>query len=86
MLGVLGLDPLAEPWASDSRAGGAAERLRDVVDSLVGALLEQRQEARARKDFANADALRDRLKAAGVAVEDTPTGPRWEIAGDGRDS
>jgi cysteinyl-tRNA synthetase len=86
MLGVLGLDPLSEPWSGDARAGSAAERLRDVVDSLVGALLEQRQEARVRKDFATADALRDRLKAAGVAVEDTPAGPRWEIAGDSRDS
>jgi cysteinyl-tRNA synthetase len=85
MLGVLGLDPLSEPWSGDARAGGAAERLREAVDSLVGALLEQRQEARARKDFAAADALRDRLKAAGVAVEDTPAGPRWEIAGDSRD-
>ena len=85
MLGVLGLDPLSEPWSGDARVGGAAERLREVVDSLIGALLEQRQEARARKDFAAADALRDRLKAAGVAVEDTPAGPRWEIAGDSRD-
>jgi cysteinyl-tRNA synthetase len=85
MLGVLGLDPLSEPWSGDARVGGAAERLREVVDSLIGALLEQRQEARARRDFAAADALRDRLKAAGVAVEDTPAGPRWEIAGDSRD-
>jgi cysteinyl-tRNA synthetase len=85
MLGVLGLDPLSEPWSGEARAGGAAERLREIVDALVGALLEQRQEARARRDFAAADALRDRLKAAGVAVEDTPAGPRWEIAGDGRD-
>jgi cysteinyl-tRNA synthetase len=47
-------------------------------------LIEQRQEARARKDFATADAIRDRLKAAGIAVEDTPAGPRWELADDGR--
>jgi cysteinyl-tRNA synthetase len=82
MLGVLGLDPLAAPWAGASGAGGAAERLHEVVDSLVGVLLEQRQEARARKDFATADALRDRLKAAGVAVEDTPSGSRWELDDD----
>jgi cysteinyl-tRNA synthetase len=84
MLGVLGLDPLAEPWSGAGRAGGTGDRLREVVDSLVQALIEQRQEARAKKDFATADAIRDRLKAAGVAVEDTPSGPRWELADDGR--
>jgi cysteinyl-tRNA synthetase len=77
MLGVLGLDPLAEPWAS--RAAGGDE-LTEVVDGLVKALLEQRQSARERKDFAAADAVRDRLKALGVVVEDTPQGPRWSLA------
>jgi cysteinyl-tRNA synthetase len=77
MLGVLGLDPLAEPWAS--RAGGA-EELTEVVDGLVKALLEQRQAARERKDYAASDDIRDRLKALGVVVEDTPQGARWTIA------
>jgi cysteinyl-tRNA synthetase len=77
MLGVLGLDPLAEPWVS--RTGGSDE-LTEVVDGLVKALLEQRQAARARKDYAAADAVRDRLKALGVVVEDTPQGPRWSLA------
>jgi cysteinyl-tRNA synthetase len=56
-----------------------------VVDALVSVLLEQRQEARARRDFTTADALRDRLKAAGVAIEDTPSGSRWELDDDGRE-
>jgi cysteinyl-tRNA synthetase len=77
MLGVLGLDPFAEPWAS--RAGGEGDRLRVVVDGLVGLLLDQRAEARARRDFATADAIRDRLTKAGIVVEDTPAGPRWTI-------
>jgi len=77
MLGVLGLDPLAEPWVS--RAGGS-DALTEVVDGLVKALLEQRQAARARKDYAAADDVRDRLKALGVVVEDTPQGPRWSLA------
>jgi cysteinyl-tRNA synthetase len=59
--------------------------LHEVVDALVGVLLEQRQEARARRDFTTADALRDRLKAAGVAIEDTPSGSRWELDDDGRE-
>ncbi len=76
MLGVLGLDPYAEPWLSRNRSGGAADA---VVGELVGALLDQRQAARARRDFAEADAIRDRLGKLGVTVEDTPTGPRWEL-------
>jgi cysteinyl-tRNA synthetase len=75
MLGALGLDPLAEPWAS--RAGG--DSLRPVVDALVHVALDQRQAARERKDFAAADAIRDELERAGILVEDTPRGPRWEL-------
>src|SRR5215469_7285092 len=74
MLSVLGLDPLAAPWAA--ALGGD---LRPVVDALVSVALEQRQAARARKDFGAADAIRDRLQTAGVQVEDTPRGPRWEL-------
>jgi cysteinyl-tRNA synthetase len=77
MLGVLGIDPYDEVWAS--RAGGEGDRLRSVVGELVQVLLDERQEARARKDFAAADVVRDRLKAAGVAIEDTPAGPRWSL-------
>ncbi|HZP52756.1 cysteine--tRNA ligase [Actinocrinis sp.] len=78
MLGVLGMDPLAEPWADSG--GGDAAGLREVVDSLVAVALEQRQAARARKDYAAADEIRDRLTAIGIAVEDTPAGPRWTLA------
>ncbi|HSF25887.1 MAG TPA: DALR domain-containing protein, partial [Actinomycetes bacterium] len=78
MLGVLGIDPYDETWAA--RAGSGDARLHEVTDRLVHALLEARAEARARRDFAAADAVRDQLKAAGVAVEDTPAGPRWSIA------
>ncbi|HYS40071.1 MAG TPA: cysteine--tRNA ligase, partial [Pseudonocardiaceae bacterium] len=49
------------------------------LDELVGQLLEDRQRARAARDFAAADLLRDRLLAAGIAVEDTPDGPQWTI-------
>ncbi len=78
MLGVLGLDPLAQPWSAVPATGGAAD-LRTVVDALVGVVLAQREAARARQDFAGADAIRDGLRAAGVLVEDTPHGPRWEL-------
>ncbi|MCM2577271.1 cysteine--tRNA ligase [Streptomyces meridianus] len=75
MLGVLGLDPLDEQWA-DSGDGGD---LHGVVDSLVRLVLEQRQAARERKDYATADAIRDQLQQSGLVIEDTPSGPRWEL-------
>jgi cysteinyl-tRNA synthetase len=74
MLMVLGLDPI-EQWPAESGGG-----LDDVVDALVRVALDQRQAARERKDFAAADAIRDGLTAAGVAVEDTPAGPRWSVS------
>jgi cysteinyl-tRNA synthetase len=43
-------------------------------------VLEQRDAARSRRDWAAADALRDQLKRSGVLVEDTPHGPRWTLA------
>jgi cysteinyl-tRNA synthetase len=75
MLAVLGLDPLAPPWAT---AGGDGD-LRGVVDALVRVALTQRQAARERKDYQAADTIRDDLHAAGVLIEDTPQGPRWEL-------
>jgi cysteinyl-tRNA synthetase len=76
MLDVLGLDPLDDRW---STAGGDG-RLAQATDGLVSLALAQRQAARARKDFAAADAIRDQLTDLGVTVEDTPDGPRWELS------
>jgi cysteinyl-tRNA synthetase len=78
MLGVLGLDPLDPQWR-----GEEAGDLRGVVDALVALALEQRAEARSRKDWVTADAIRDQLKRAGIVVEDTPQGPRWTVSGAG---
>ena len=78
MLGVLGLDPLSQPWSGSTSSGAD---LRQVVDRLVAVALAERTEARSRKDFAAADRVRDALAAAGVVVEDTPAGPRWELKG-----
>jgi cysteinyl-tRNA synthetase len=79
MLGILGLDPLDARWQSSQADAGRGGELRDVVDSLVRLVLDQRQAARARKDYATADAIRDELKQAGLVIEDTPSGPRWEL-------
>jgi cysteinyl-tRNA synthetase len=73
MLDVLGLNP------QDYATTGGDDRLTGVVDALVQGLLEERAQARADKDWARADAIRDRLKAAGVEIEDTPDGPQWSV-------
>jgi cysteinyl-tRNA synthetase len=75
MLDVLGLDPADPTWGP----GGSDDKLTHAVDVLVRGLLDERAAARAAKDFATADAIRDRLKAAGVEVEDTPDGPVWSV-------
>jgi cysteinyl-tRNA synthetase len=75
MLGVLGLDPLDPQWAGT----GGDTRLAQATDGLVQLALEQRTAARARKDYASADAIRNQLGALGVQVEDTPQGTRWEL-------
>ncbi|HEY0530785.1 MAG TPA: cysteine--tRNA ligase [Actinoplanes sp.] len=75
MLGVLGLDPFDAAWRGKEDKGD----LKPVVDALVKLALEQRAQARTRKDWAAADAVRDQLKNAGIQVEDTPAGPRWTV-------
>lgn len=78
MLDVLGVHPADPAWAG---AGGSdsEERLTAAVDALVAGLLEERTQARADKDWARADAIRDRIKAAGIEVTDTPDGPTWTV-------
>ncbi len=75
MLDVLGVNPLDAAWASDSSQGDAA------LDLLMAELLEARATARANKDFATADLLRERLAAAGITIEDTPSGAHWSFNG-----
>ncbi|MBW4718873.1 cysteine--tRNA ligase [Saccharothrix obliqua] len=77
MADVLGVDPLK--W-TDAPAGGSGSR--KALTALVEHVLEERVKARKEKDFARADALRDRLLQAGIAVEDTPDGPQWTLKDD----
>lgn len=76
MASVLGVDPGA--WDNDA-TGGAADQAHHALDSLVQAELARRTEARANKDWAVADEVRDRLAAAGIEVTDTADGPTWQI-------
>ncbi|MFJ1766584.1 cysteine--tRNA ligase [Amycolatopsis sp. NPDC088138] len=79
MTDVLGLDPLSARW---SEAGGSETPTKQALAELVEGLLAERQQARAEKDFARADAARDRLQQAGIVVEDTPNGPQWTVKSD----
>ncbi|MFD7652799.1 cysteine--tRNA ligase [Actinosynnema sp. NPDC059797] len=80
MTDLLGLDPLSPLWHDASSSGGGATG--QALGVLVDRLLEERQRARGERDFARADALRDHLLLAGIAVEDTPDGPKWTLKDD----
>jgi cysteinyl-tRNA synthetase len=75
MTGVLGIDPAAWSVPAGVEATGA------VLETLVGRLLEERAEARRRRDWGAADRVRDTLAAAGVTLEDGADGTRWNIDG-----
>ncbi|RUQ06943.1 cysteine--tRNA ligase [Microbacterium sp. HSID17254] len=74
MTGILGLDPRTESGA----AGGAQAA---ALDALVQEMIAQRATARAEKDWAAADRIRDAIAAAGITLEDTPAGTHWSIDG-----
>jgi cysteinyl-tRNA synthetase len=80
MLAVLGLDPFVAPWAGAAGAGDSSRALVDATGALISEFLDERTAARAAKDFATADRIRDRLARAGFGIEDTPDGPVWSVA------
>jgi cysteinyl-tRNA synthetase len=77
MTSVLGINPLDARWQS---GGGDDDGTATALAALVEAELAVRQQARAVRDYATADAVRDRLAEAGIEVEDTPAGARWSVA------
>jgi len=74
-LEVLGCDPFDPAFATS----GAAEDMTAALDGTIKLALAQREAARARKDFAAADAIRDGLLELGITIEDSAQGPRWSI-------
>lgn len=53
------------------------EQEQELLDSEIDALIVERTEARASRNFARADEIRDLLAAKGIVLEDTPQGVRW---------
>jgi cysteinyl-tRNA synthetase len=66
LLGLLQNDP--EEWFA-----GQGSMLAEEIESLI----QERNEARAARDFARADQIRDRLASAGISIEDGADGTRW---------
>lgn len=56
------------------------EKKEDVISDDIEAIIEQRQEARKSKNWAEADRIRDQLKEMGIVLEDTPQGVKWKKA------
>lgn len=71
LMGLLQDDP--EQWFAGMQEG-------ELAAGDIEKMLRERSAAREKRDFAAADAIRDRLAAAGVAIEDGPSGTRWRRA------
>jgi cysteinyl-tRNA synthetase len=69
VFGVLGL-------RDEESEGGKATK---TIDGLVNMVLEQRKAAKAAKDWATSDKIRDDLKALGVLIKDTKEGTEWTL-------
>ena len=71
---VLGINPLSPGWAV-----ATDEPAMVALSALVERLLDDRETARQSRDYAAADRIRDELVAAGITIEDTPSGAHWSF-------
>ncbi|MFS0732246.1 cysteine--tRNA ligase [Microbacterium sp. 1P10UB] len=76
MVGILGINPLDPQWRASSDSAESA-----ALETLVQTMIGQRAQARADKDWASADRVRDALTAAGIVLEDTPDATHWSFDG-----
>jgi cysteinyl-tRNA synthetase len=64
----------------DERSGEASSGANATLDALVQGFIRQRAAAKAARDFATSDGIRDQLAAAGIVLRDTKDGTTWELA------
>lgn len=76
ILDVLGVDPLNAIWATTSNTDEVATR---ALDALVQQAITSRAQAKADKDYAKADSIRDDLRQIGIVLEDNADGVRWTL-------
>lgn len=76
MTSILGINPRSPQWRRTESGAEAS-----ALDALVQTMIAQRAQARADKDWAAADRIRDAIAAAGITLEDTPAGTHWSIDG-----
>ena len=74
MTTVLGINPL--DWAASTATSSGIEQ---SLDHLIQGLIAERNAARADKDFAKSDAIRNQLQAAGITLEDAADGTHWSV-------
>jgi cysteinyl-tRNA synthetase len=77
MTDLLGVNPLDPHWEGGAENG--AGDAQAALDALVRVQLEARAAARASRDFATADTIRDQLGVAGIVIEDTASGASWSL-------
>ncbi|MDJ0318043.1 cysteine--tRNA ligase [Arthrobacter antibioticus] len=75
MSAALGINPLDEQWAD----GAGSPAVLGALDHLVQAQLAARAQARAEKNWAESDQIRDTLAAAGIDIADSATGSSWSL-------
>ncbi|MFL0564214.1 cysteine--tRNA ligase [Microbacterium sp. 179-I 1D1 NHS] len=74
MVRLLDIDPMDAKWSAVM-----AQAMATALHRLVTTMIDQRAEARATKDWAAADRIRDAIAAAGVVLEDGPSGTHWSM-------
>ncbi|WP_413355305.1 cysteine--tRNA ligase [Microbacterium sp. 1P06AB] len=74
MVRLLDIDPMDVKWSAVM-----AQAMATALHRLVTTMIDQRAEARATKDWAAADRIRDAIAAAGVVLEDGPSGTHWSM-------
>ncbi len=76
-ISAAGRDRVLEFLAGADTVLGIIAHEKGSVDAEIEALMAEREQARADKNWSRADEIRDELLAQGIVIEDTPQGPRW---------